>query len=94
VSTAAFLVSAGFLVAWLPLGVRGFRLVRAREGHGAFWMQTTGTTMIAVKRRGLVCMWMLAGVAAARTCCCTLLLYGTTDASIKIVDIGSTWGCG
>jgi hypothetical protein len=32
-STAAFLVMAGFLVAWLPLDVRSFRLVRARKGH-------------------------------------------------------------
>jgi hypothetical protein len=32
-STAAFLVRAGFLVMWLPPDVRGFRSVRAREGH-------------------------------------------------------------
>jgi hypothetical protein len=32
-STAAFLVRAGFLIMWLPLDVRGFRSVRAREGH-------------------------------------------------------------
>ena len=33
-STAAFLVGAGFLVAWLPPGVPGFRLVLARGWHG------------------------------------------------------------
>jgi hypothetical protein len=34
-STAAFLVRGGLLVVWLPLDACGFRLVRAREGHGA-----------------------------------------------------------
>jgi hypothetical protein len=34
-STAAFLVSAGFLVVWLPFGVRDFRPVLARGWHAA-----------------------------------------------------------
>ena len=34
-STAAFLVRAGFLVVWLPLDVGGYRLVLARGWHGA-----------------------------------------------------------
>ena len=33
-STATFLAGAGFLVAWLPSGLRGFRLVLARGWHG------------------------------------------------------------
>src|SRR5215510_8949613 len=33
--TAAFLIRAGLLVVWLPLDGCGYRLVRAREGHGA-----------------------------------------------------------
>jgi hypothetical protein len=32
--TAAFLVSCGLPGAWHPVSVPGFRLVRAREGHG------------------------------------------------------------
>jgi hypothetical protein len=32
-STAAFLVRAGFLVVWLPLGVHGFATVLARGRH-------------------------------------------------------------
>jgi hypothetical protein len=34
-STAAFLVRAGLLIAWLQLNVSGFRLVLARGWHGA-----------------------------------------------------------
>lgn len=39
-STAAFLVSAGFLVVWLPLDVHGFRLVLARGWHDQLHAQT------------------------------------------------------
>ena len=44
-STAAFLVRAGFLVVWLPLDTRDFRLVLARGWHGPLPSQGTPGTV-------------------------------------------------
>jgi hypothetical protein len=57
--TATFLVRAGLLIVWLHLNVSGFRLVLARGWHRArLSMRTVGTTLLAVKRCSVVCVWM------------------------------------
>jgi hypothetical protein len=62
----------------------------AQMSH-AVWMQTIGTTPISVKRCSLVCLWLPAQLGGSRSAHELLysLLYGTTGASIKIIDIGS-----
>jgi hypothetical protein len=47
-STAALVIRPGFFVVLVPLDVRGFHLVRAREGHVVCSsMRTTGTPLLA-----------------------------------------------
>jgi hypothetical protein len=47
--TAAILVSAGFLVVWLQLDVRGFRTVLARRWHGQHFIRRTRDHLNTVK---------------------------------------------
>ena len=54
-STAAFLVRVVFLVVWLSLDACGFRLVRARNGHGAASSsRTVGAALLACHRCSVV----------------------------------------
>jgi hypothetical protein len=70
-STAALVIRAGFLVVLVALDVRGFHLVRAREGHAARPSMRTmgacqvGTTTAASGRCLRSCMR-----AVVRPCCC------------------------
>ena len=45
--TDAFLLAAGSVVVWIPVDVRGFRLVLARDWHGAQSAARTGAQLAA-----------------------------------------------
>ena len=55
-ANCCFLVRGGLLIVWLQLDVSGFRPVLACGWHGAFWMQTNGTSSPAAKQCSLASM--------------------------------------
>ena len=60
-ATAAFLVRAGYSIVWLQLNVYGFRLVRARNGHGTPQTGDRLLTMSIPRRDSTAAMLARAG---------------------------------
>ena len=53
-------VEAGLRCPWVSADDRSFPLDVARTWHGATWMQTSGTALLAVERCRLVGVWLAA----------------------------------